>query len=75
MKSIRSLRRQHIRAVTGHQAAPRRAKMYSVQTQVGLSSVEIARLPASPVASIQNADGTFKFLIGYSVVNGDDTLT
>lgn len=75
MNSLRKLRKAATGLVQNFNAQPVQRKY--MQSQVGqkLTYGEVARLPVLPATTeIQNANGGFKFMTGYSRVGGPDTL-
>lgn len=64
MRAVGLWRQTRLELHTSYNATPPRRDAYAVQKQQ-VSYNEIAQYNATPSASLQNADGSPKFLIGY----------
>lgn len=54
---------------------PGQERVFAAHQQVNGRETEILRLPVIPTTfEIQNADGTFVFMLDFSALDGDDPL-
>ena len=74
MESIRIVRRANRKPVLDHQAKPDNRVMTTPQSKYGNLRDDFEKLPVIELDPIQNADGTFKFMLGFSALGGDDPL-
>jgi hypothetical protein len=74
MEAIRIARRGYRKSVSDHQAKPDVRVTTTPQAKYGNLRDDFEKLPVIELNPIQNADGTFKFMLGYSALGGDDPL-
>jgi len=74
MEAIRIVRRANRKPVLDHQAKPDVRVTTTPQAKYGNLRDDFEKLPVIQLNLIQNADGTFKFMLGYSALGGDDPL-
>ena len=74
MEAIRIARRGYRKSVSDHQAQPDNRILVTPQAKYGNLRDDFEKLPVIELNSIQNANGTFKFMLGYSALGGDDPL-
>jgi hypothetical protein len=74
MKSRSAWKRQSRVLQAGYKAVPNQRNTYTTQIKGGFTHGEMMELPALVGPVPYNADGSRKFLVGYSVIGGPDKI-
>ena len=74
MEGIRIVRRATRKPLLDHQARPDVRVLTTPQSKYGNLRDDMEKLPVIELDPIQNANGTFKFMLGFSALGGDDPL-
>ena len=74
MKSRTVVKRQTRMLQAGYQAVPNQRNTYTTQIKGGFTHGEMMELPAAVGPVPYNANGSRKFLVGYSVIGGPDEI-